>query len=404
MRDTNTLEAIFRIVTPLFLGGANQNDCAELRVPPIKAALRFWWRARTWAQLKSSESQNSIAIAELRRQEAALFGATEGGQSQVMLAIRRPGYVEVVEKDSVLEDVIDRPGARYLGYGVMAAFASRNRGVQAGQLTRSCIKHDAERKGTTFKLEVSSRRSINHEIVNALKLLGLLGGLGSKARKGYGSLTLTRLAVGDTKWEAPDTDDSYVNELRRLLSPAFTLTDEPPFSAFSKQSRVCLLLDGNDPLAVLDTYGRQMQRYRSWGNNGRVNNDRSEENFESDHGWAKGTRPRDFHPERAVFGLPHNYGQGLNLQVTAENYDRRASPLWFHVHDYGPRANPRYAGIATVLRAEFLPDGEPINAGGTPVTANPDYRVIDRFLDGCVGHREDKTTDKYFPAARNVFP
>lgn len=32
------------------------------------------------------------------------------------------------------------------------------------------------------------------------------------------------------------------------------------------------------------------------------------------------------------------------------------------------------------------------------------YHVIDRFLDGCVGHRDAKTSDKYFPTARAVFP
>jgi CRISPR-associated protein Cmr1 len=309
----------------------------------------------------------------------------------VLLRIKRYGTVKIADKGTVLENAANRPGARYLGYGVMAA--------PTGQLTRSCVIRNAE-----FTVEVRSRRSINNDVVNALKLLGLLGGLGSKARKGYGSLTLTRLVVGNTTWEVPATDDRYVKELRSLLLPAATLAGEPPFSAFSKQSRVCLLLDGNDPLAVLDTYGRQMQRYRSW--DGRANNDRSEENFEPDHAWAKGTRPKDFHPERVVFGLPHNYGQGSNLGVKPEHYDRRASPLWFHVHDYGPRGNPRYAGVATVLRAEFLPEGEPINAGGTPVTANPVYGVIDRFLDGCVGHRDAKTTDKYFPApaARQVFP
>ncbi|MDQ3773078.1 MAG: type III-B CRISPR module RAMP protein Cmr1 [Pseudomonadota bacterium] len=391
MRETNVLEAAFRVVTPMFLGGAKPDDRAELRVSPIKAALRFWWRAITWRGIRSAQPANSAAIAELRRQEAALFGSADGGQSQVLLRIKRYGNVKVADKGSVLDNVVNRPGARYLGYGVMVA--------PTGQLTRSCVIRNAE-----FTLAVRSRRSIHHEVVNSLKLLVLLGGLGSRARKGYGSLTLIGLAGGDTKWEAPATDDSFVSELRSLLSAAAALADEPPFSAFSKESRVCLLLDGNDPLAVLDTYGRQMQRYRSWGKDGKVSKLHSEENFESDHAWAKGTRPKDFHPERVVFGLPHNYGQGSNLQVRPEHYDRRASPLWFHVHDYGPRANPRYAGIATVLRAEFLPDSEPINAGRTPVTAKPDYGVIDKFFNGCVGHRDAKTTDKYFPAAREVFP
>lgn len=39
-----TLQATYRLVTPMFLGGADQNNCAELRAPSIKGALRFWYR------------------------------------------------------------------------------------------------------------------------------------------------------------------------------------------------------------------------------------------------------------------------------------------------------------------------------------------------------------------------
>jgi CRISPR/Cas system CMR-associated protein Cmr1 (group 7 of RAMP superfamily) len=70
MRETNVLEATFRVVTPMFLGGAKADDRAELRVPPIKAALRFWWRAIRWQGIRSAQPGNSPAIAELRTQEA----------------------------------------------------------------------------------------------------------------------------------------------------------------------------------------------------------------------------------------------------------------------------------------------------------------------------------------------
>ncbi len=39
------LVVTLKTVTPLFLGGANPNDTAELRAPSIKGALRFWYRA-----------------------------------------------------------------------------------------------------------------------------------------------------------------------------------------------------------------------------------------------------------------------------------------------------------------------------------------------------------------------
>ena len=41
----NKLEVTFRVVTPMFLGGAKPNDFAELRPPSIKSAMRYWYRA-----------------------------------------------------------------------------------------------------------------------------------------------------------------------------------------------------------------------------------------------------------------------------------------------------------------------------------------------------------------------
>jgi CRISPR-associated protein Cmr1 len=257
-----------------------------------------------------------------------------------------------------------------------------------------------------INVEIFGRRKIIEDTLVALKLLGLLGGLGSKARKGYGSLTLTRLQGGEIDWHAPKNVAEYTQEIEDLLSPARRLADEPPFSAFSRQSRVCLLLERDDPITVLDEYGRHMQRYRSWGNEGMVNGERSEKNFDDDHDWYYGRSPSaNFHPRRVIFGLPHNYyGKRGNREVSPEKADRRASPLWFHVHDFGEDSQPRFAGIATVLRSQFLHDGVSINADGKVVPANPEYSVIDGFLNGYVGLRNKKSSEKYFPGARPVFP
>jgi hypothetical protein len=42
-----TLQATYRIVTPMFIGDAEQK-ATDLRPPSIKGALRFWWRALNW--------------------------------------------------------------------------------------------------------------------------------------------------------------------------------------------------------------------------------------------------------------------------------------------------------------------------------------------------------------------
>jgi CRISPR-associated protein Cmr1 len=395
------LEATFRVVTPLFLGGADPRDHAELREPSIKAALRFWWRAIKWAHVRTQAADDNQAIDELRKQEAVLFGsAAKGyGQGSFQLRIQRSTAPKYLKSSVVYNDVApqgtNRPGARYLGYGAMVPAGER-----AGQLTRAVIEKSQE-----FTLELRACKIVPSEVIDALKLLGLLGGVGSKARKGYGSLVLISLSgYGADDWKRPTNVSSYVAQVQACLTPARGLTNPPPFSAFFDGACVCLLLTGDDPLTVLDRYGRQMQRYRSWGYHGNVNGVRREENFPDDHGWCHGTRPSGFHPRRVIFGLPHNYGNFPTVQISAEHHDRRASPLWFHVHDFGDGVNPRYAGIATVFRAQFLPVSERINAGGTLVSANPKYNVILDFLDGYEGPAGAKTSTPYFPASSQVFP
>ena len=84
----------------------------------------------------------------------------------------------------------------------------------------------------------------------------------------------------------------------------------------------------------------------------------------------------DFHPRRAVFGLPHNYGR--HKTVEPESYDRRASPLFFHVHEIGSR----YTGVALLLCSRFLPKDKGLIAGGRTVPAREDWTVLTDFLDG----------------------
>ena len=40
----HTIQATYRIVTPMFCGGAEQQ--AEFRLASFKGVLRFWWRGK----------------------------------------------------------------------------------------------------------------------------------------------------------------------------------------------------------------------------------------------------------------------------------------------------------------------------------------------------------------------
>ena len=84
-----SITATFRIVSPMYLAGAEQTTAA-LRPPSIKGALRFWWRALNWsrhwqdAATQPAKDREHTALKSLHQEEARLFGlaATEGGGRQ----------------------------------------------------------------------------------------------------------------------------------------------------------------------------------------------------------------------------------------------------------------------------------------------------------------------------------
>jgi CRISPR-associated protein Cmr1 len=371
----NSIEARFRIVTPMFLGDAEQR-AGTIRPPSIKGVLRFWWRALNWGICRGTTGDDAEALRQLCRRETELFGgsAERGGQSRYLVSVRQE-VLKTVNSKTVHAGFKSRDAARYLGYGLMEAFASTKKGTAAGQLTRECIQ-----EGQAFSLRLCFRGDLDPTVHKALIALGLLGGLGSRSRHGFGSLALERISRGsEIIWKSPSSQKEYVSEVGRLLSEVSDTGSLPPFSAFSGRSRVDVILHGkSEALDVLDAFGRQLLMYRSWGRGGKVLGEASEMNFRADHDWSKGQRPKGFHPKRVIFGLPHNYGKQVNLQVKPERHERRASPLFFHVHQVGDQ----YIGVGVLLPATFLPQKERINAGGELVATNVEWSILTDFLGG----------------------
>ena len=343
--EQNTIRANYRIVTPMFCGGAEQQ--AEFRLASFKGVLRFWWRALMWGRAKD--------CGDLCVQEAALFGASDEsiGQSKVRLRIVDQRLAPSMEVGQVFE-AGRLSGAHYLGYGVMEAFASSTKGTQAGQLTRSMIPSG------TFGVEclLSPRLSLDQReaVMNALILVGTVGGLGSKSRKGYGSLTLTQLMIGGQTRSLPIGPADQLTGLVKNLHPGL-----PEWTAWSRDSRVVTVsAKGASAVQVLDMLGREQVFFRSWGNHGRVLGQPSEQNFPLDHHLSKGQHIDIDYPKRVVFGLPHNYGKGQDVGPASKKLDRRASPLFLHVHQTAD-GSP-VTGVLTFLPARFLPQGEQIRA------------------------------------------
>ena len=373
---TTQVEAAYRVVTPMFCVGAEPEQ-AELRLPSFKGVLRFWWRALAWSRLDGN-------LDAIREQEDWLFGSAGGGQSRLSMHLSVDAEPEAAGVDTVLEvagNVVGE-GARYLGYGAMEAFPSRQRGTRAGQLIRPCLRAPLD-----FTIRMRGRdladEPLNH-LRNALLAVGVLGGMGAKSRKGYGSLAIQSLRVDDVEqWQAPQSVDDLRDRIKALRYEAGP-SGWPKFTALSGMTRHVLLRSARNVQAMelLNLVGREMMRYRSWGHNGTVLGRQSERNFEDDHDLMKSVHRRN-HPRRVAFGLPHNYGKDTRDHVGPHdrNLDRRASPLFIHIHQCG--ATP--VAVLSFLPAWFLPDGRTdISVGGSKVRQTKEadlYRPVHEFLD-----------------------
>lgn len=376
---TTRIEATYRVTTPMFCGGTNQRE-AELRLPSFKGVLRFWWRALAWSRLKGD-------LTAIKKEEDALFGSAGGGQARVSMRLDTAFRLETIPVDEVLTIPSCKgtvgEGARYLGYGVMHAFDSQKSGVKAGQLTRACLQ-------APFRFTVRMRgRNLNSaelgSLSHALIALGVFGGMGAKSRKGYGSLVMESLRLDNQEaWQEPQSISELCDRIGRLR-PNRGPEGWPDYTALTHTTRhVLATTDGTEPLEMLDLVGREMVRYRSWGHNGRVFREPSEKIFRDDHGLMKSpSHARNSHPRRIAFGLPHNYGRRPDDQVgpAESDFDRRASPLFIHIHECG--ATP--VAVLSFLPARFLPEGKSdISVGGKRVPQEPEselYRPIHGFLD-----------------------
>lgn len=167
------------IVTPLFLGGSDPKK-AELRVPAIKGALRFWWRA-----LYGSDN-----LEDMKKRESEIFGSTD----------KKAGFSIQLKKINNISPILGNlpPGVKiptqskgkifkisiieYLAYGLCEYKKDKKRNVY----TKEHISVGS-RFNILFKIF-----NISHEeqIINTFKVLVNFGGLGSRSRNGFGSITI----------------------------------------------------------------------------------------------------------------------------------------------------------------------------------------------------------------------
>lgn len=366
------LEVRYKLVTPLFMGGADPNGRAELRPPSIKGALRFWYRAL--------DPQYSS------KNEAHVFGGIGKGEGLSSFLIR---LQDVRMKVAPAQDARwDGSPIAYLAFGPVA----RDR-----ELKKSVTMRPYFDAGSTFTLRVVFRRDTRREdrlaIERALWAMGVFGGLGSRARKGFGSLTATHVegSISGLPWSFDDPA-SLVQVLKRFLGESCSVSEAyPEHTSWSKHSRCVVSQTFRNGQAALEWLGREMHRYRSY---------KGDKLFVDDHDlmldYLRTGRIQRI-PRRVAFGLPHNY-YFASLRVAGEvnltckeaggAKGRRASPLFFHVQEL---TNGQVCVVATFMPARFIPTGCTITVSGNGQkpwhhsAGHPfDFSAVNGFMDRLV--------------------
>ena len=318
------VEAKYRVVTPLFCGGADA-ECAELRTASFKGVLRFWWRALAWPRLNGN-------LGAIRQEEDALFGSASGGQSRVSMRIDQPPR----QTTALGKDLRISQGARYLGYGVLERDANRLRG---------CLRPPLD-----FNVHLSARRLRSDQIDSlkaALAALGTLGGMGARSRRGYGSLTLMALSMDRQQvWTSPNDMFGVSRKISQFCGTQ-TRTDFPHYTALSTRSRHMLLsCDGCRPLDLLNRIGTEYKAA------------------------IRSTDRRN----RAAFGLPRG-----------NRAERRASPLFIHIHACrdAPVAVLSFlpARFLPDGRSDLSVGGNRVRQAPETELYQPVYEFLDRLLD-----------------------
>ncbi len=376
MPETLTLE--FEVLTPLFLGDADQSR-SLLRLPSIKGLLRGWYRAIS----------PDFARADRELCEARLFGSATTGQCPFLLRVR-----EMERRTWRWErQQIDRFNS---GYGKDTRNGLRYLGYPFDLLERTSAGRTAIGPGSRFEISMifpraptpAQRRAV---LVSAW-LLGHLGGAGSRSRRGFGSLALRG-------WESPWDEQGAMPLLhsaadtrawRQGLDQGLATARDwlgrfPSGSARPIHPHIAdpvlVLIDRKaerDWAMVLDPLGRGLQDFRL----------RRPPDYQQikDHLTGKGRLQRA--PERAAFGLP----------LTFRYSSVRARPITFVPFDNDDRSTLERHGSLLHLRVVALADGlhplylrlagnEP-GTSGTPVAPRGEGRPLraahENAVDACI--------------------
>lgn len=309
--NRSTFKAKISFVSPGFLAGAQQSkDDCTLRPATLRGLLRSWWRTL---------HAGFLPLDELRQIEGEIWGTTIS-DAAIALHLEPAGTPTIqqfnFQKPREMEAI---PGRFYLAYGM------------EGNPTRKTPARWFVQSGASWLVTLVARdiqrwrsQAVLDQAVLSLWLLSEFGGIGAKARRGFGSFDLS-----EPSEPLPTTKDVLTRaaNIRPTVRFEESRAESPSLSRMAFRT---LPLKSPDPWSAIDRLG---ESYRSF------------------------TASEKRKPEKVSLGLPRAIGR-RNLDQkplrhpAGNNYSRHASPLHLRLVNgadgYGVRI--------TTLPSPHLPD------------------------------------------------
>lgn len=324
-----------RTLTPLFLAGADQTR-AELRAPAFRGLMRYWYRAL----VSGLVGANQRTLPQVMEAETAVFGATDTGSAVSIRVSDSSKDPQRFKKESYSRENIS--GKDYLLWSMAAS----------GKGDRYKPDRLFFPPNTLFRVTITSKGDDNTKLQQAIAafwLLTHLGSIGSRSRRGAGSVTAQVIDgnVAGLRFDIPADVGDLQNQISGGIKIAQTLAKQsfhnselaavvpPSFDALTRQACKIWILRGDQvwrtPDAAMRAIGSNLQMYR------------------------RGLPLQS----RTVFGLP---------LIGVDNRSRRASPLLLRIVELQGNA---YVGIAILFK-----------------TGNEDYRIIENWANSFPGKVE----------------
>lgn len=283
-------EVTFKFLTPALLAGADQKS-AEMRASSIRGALRWWMNALGYDKDCINDLFGTAAGETGRRSRVIVRDTTDENLSRMIKERQTADMILNQNKPKNKPDCFLWPlGKPENARGVIQA-------------------------GSTASFSVFLRSGESEDLEKGLKAFLLLGSLGSRSRRCYGSIWPVSVTIDGHAWKIPETIPGMREVLLEILGKKNLKIDIVDGIMFSKYH------------SAIDRCSDFLSRYRR----GKTKNG-LEASFwgENDHDAPFGKTDCVYRP---ILGLPltQKYSSGRTVASQIEGYDRLASPVHFKV-------------------------------------------------------------------------